>query len=331
MARTSSGRTRPGYLTLLESGDLFRRVGLLIKKLQACKVCPRHCRANRIRNGLGVCETGRFAEVASWCLHRGEEPCISGTKGSGTVFFAHCNLKCIFCQNAQISQLAAPGRGVKTPRQLADIYLELQEMGAHNINWVSPGHVVPQALEALALAARDGLGIPIVYNSNGYDELDTLELLDGVVDIYLPDVKYADDRAADSLSNALGYAYQARSAVKEMWRQVGPLQLDDDGVARHGLLVRHLVLPNRMSQTREVMQFLARSLGRRVAVSLMAQYYPTFQAPGHPFVGRCLQAWEYEEALDAFDDSGLTEGYFQQPGSSDSYRPDFEKEGHPFE
>lgn len=321
----------PSYLDLLDSGELDRRAGVLLAMLAECRVCPRNCRAKRDQDGLGVCATGRLAEVASWCVHRGEEPCISGERGSGTVFFAHCNLACVFCQNYQISQEWKRGEGRMDTGALAGVYLELQRAGVHNLNWVSPSHVVPQAVEALALAAGRGLRIPVVYNSNGYDALDTLRLLDGVVDVYMPDLKYAEEGPAKELSDALGYVPNAQAAVAEMWRQVGPLVLDDDGVARRGLLVRHLVLPNQLSQTEEVLAFLARECGPDVAVSLMAQYHPSHKAPFHPLINRPIRVGEYARALEALEKSGLEEGYVQELSAASHYLPDFDADGHPFE
>ncbi|MGA9750505.1 MAG: radical SAM protein [Acidobacteriota bacterium] len=320
----------PSYLNLLSNGELDRRVRLLLGRLGQCVVCPRHCRVKRLRDMKAVCNTGRRAEVASWCVHRGEEPCISGQRGSGTVFFAHCNLSCLFCQNWQISQSWEEGDQAKGAEELAAIYLDLQAQGVHNLNWVSPSHVVPQAVEALAVAARRGLRLPVVYNSNGYDDVDTLRLLDGIVDLYLPDLKYADDAAADELSRAVGYAANAQAAIAEMWRQVGPLQLDEEGQAIRGLLVRHLVLPNGLSQTREVLRFLA-SLGPDVAVSLMAQYSPQGRAFDHPLLGRPLHTGEYASAVEALEESGITEGYVQELTAQSTYLPDFSAEGHPFE
>ena len=320
----------PSYLDL-DRDELSKRAAGLIELMRECRLCPRSCRSRRLAGRMGSCETGRLAEVASWCIHSGEEPCISGTSGSGTVFFAHCNLNCVFCQNYQISQEWPPGSGVKSAEELAAIYLELQEMGAHNINWVSPSHVVAQAVEALEIAAGKGLKIPVVYNSNGYDSLEALRLLHGIVDIYMPDLKYADESVADELSKAVGYVPSAQAAVAEMASQVGPLQLDDSGVARRGLLVRHLVLPNRLSQTDEVLNFLAKNLGRETAVSLMSQYHPSHAADEHPLLWRRISQKEYARALDALDKSGLTEGYTQGLSSPESYLPDFNADGHPFE
>ena len=321
----------PSYLNLLESGELDRRVRLLLALLGQCTVCPRHCRVKRLRNARAVCETGRWAEVASWCVHAGEEPCISGTAGSGTVFFAHCNLSCIYCQNYQISQQWPAGEAVKSAEDLAEVYLDLQARGVHNLNWVSPSHVVPQAVEALALAARRGLRLPVVYNSNGYDSVSTLRLLDGIVDVYLPDLKYADDSAADELSKAVGYVPNAQGAIKEMWRQVGPLQLDSEGQARRGLLVRHLVLPNGLSQAEEVLRFLASELGPGVSVSLMAQFRPCHGAEGHPLLQRTISSGEYARVAKVLEDSGIAEGYLQEFSAPEHYVPDFSRDGHPFE
>lgn len=321
----------PSYLNLVESGELNRRVGLLLGLLERCVVCPRHCRVKRLDDKRAVCETGRWAEVASWCDHHGEEPCISGARGSGTVFFAHCNLSCLYCQNHQISQNWPAGEGTRTVEELAEIYLDLQARGAHNLNWVSPSHVVPQAVEALALAARRGLRLPVVYNSNGYDAVSTLKLLDGIVDIYLPDLKYGDETAASELSKAVGYVPNAQAAIQEMWRQVGPLQIDGEGVARRGLLVRHLVLPNGQSQTETVLHFLATELSPRVAVSLMAQFHPCHQVAEHPLLQRTVSAGEYARALRALEEAGLTEGYLQELDAHEHYLPDFSRDGHPFE
>lgn len=321
----------PSYLKLMESGELARRVEALLALLGECRVCPRNCRSKRLEDRRGVCETGRLAEVASWCVHRGEEPCISGSRGSGTVFFAHCNLKCLFCQNYQISQEWPAGEGAVTAERLAEIYLELQGQGAHNLNWVSPSHVVPQALEALLLAARRGLRLPVVYNSNGYDSCEVLRLLDGVVDIYLPDLKYADDSVADELSRVLGYVPNAQAALAEMWRQVGRLQVDAEGVATRGLLVRHLVLPNGLSGTAEVLRFLAEELSPDVAVSLMAQYYPRHRALEHPLLARKVGRGEYARAVEALEALGFTEGYVQAHSAAEHYLPDFLEGDHPFE
>ncbi len=300
----------PSYLELLANGELEQRVDALLALLESCTVCPRNCRVKRHLNKRAVCQTGRHAEVASWCVHRGEEPYISGSSGSGTVFFAHCNLACVYCQNFDISQNWPHDLGLKTAEELADIYLELQYEGVHNLNWVSPSHVVPQAVEALVIAARRGLRLPLVFNSGGYDSIETLRLLEGIVDIYMPDLKYASEGAAAELSQAVGYVPNSRAAIREMYRQVGSLQTDGNGVAIKGLLVRHLVLPNNMSQTEEVMKFLSGSLGKDVTVSLLSQYYPYHEAHKHASIAQSLSYQEFSKAVEALNNSGL-KGYVQ--------------------
>jgi putative pyruvate formate lyase activating enzyme len=321
----------PYYKFLLQSGDFEKRVELLKKKLEFCTVCPRMCGVDRIAGKIGACRTGSRAMVASFCVHRGEEPCISGSKGSGAVFFAGCNLACIYCQNYEISQEWEEGKGEASPEMLAEMFLELESLGAHNINWVSPGHVVPQAVEALYIAARRGLSIPVVYNSNGYDSLETLRLLEGIVDIYMPDLKYYNDETAEELSQVRDYTEHAKSAIKEMWRQVGRLEIDEEGVASKGLLVRHLVLPENMSQSVDVLKFLAGEISPDVAVSLMAQYYPAHLAETNPKLARVLSSAEYQKVVDVLDKLGIENGYVQHESAQDNYRPDFSKDGHPFE
>jgi len=319
------------YLPLMKTGELEDRAAQLKARLESCSLCPRGCGVRRLAGEKGFCRTGRTARVASWCLHRGEEPPISGHRGSGTVFFAHCNLACIFCQNHQISQEWPEDAGRRSAEDLARIFLELQEGGAHNINWVSPGHVAAQAVEALTIAAAHGLRVPVVYNSNGYDDVETLRNLEGIVDVYMPDLKYADERAGAELSRVEDYGVTARAALREMWRQVGPLRTDDRGVALKGLLVRHLVLPDDLSGTGEVLGFLAEELGRDVSVSLMSQYYPSHEARADARIGRRLRPGEYDRALRLMEREGLENGYIQGMTSPAAYRPDFEKGGHPFE
>jgi putative pyruvate formate lyase activating enzyme len=321
----------PSYLALLQNGELEKRVTLLNEMLKGCNICPRKCKANRLNNEVGCCRTGRNAMVASYCVHRGEEPPISGINGSGTIFFAMCNLACVYCQNYEISQEWVEGEGEVTKEQLADIYLELQSKNIHNINWVSPGHIVPQAVEALLIAAKKGLSIPIVYNSNGYDAVETVKLLDGIVDIYMPDFKYFDDEIAKELSNAESYTKNAIESIKEMWRQVGKLEVDENGVARKGLLVRHLVLPNKLSQSEKVIEYLAREISPDIALSLMSQYYPSHLAKSDKRLCRPLFLSEYSQLLDTLDRVGIEDGFIQDISSFENYRPDFKKDGNPFE
>ena len=238
----------PAYLSLVESGALAERVERAYALLENCMLCPRGCKVNRRAGKLGVCRSGERARVASFGPHHGEERPLSGRRGSGTVFFARCNLRCVYCQNSEISQDDCGGE--VEPEELARIFLDIQAAGCHNLNLVSPTHVLPPILAALLIAARAGLRLPVVYNTGGYDALPALELLDGVIDIYMPDMKYANSKTAHQYSGAKDYPRVNREAVKEMHRQVGDLALDADGLAVRGLLVRHLVLPNRLAGTK---------------------------------------------------------------------------------
>lgn len=295
-------------------GDLPEEVAEKVRSgyeaLAACRVCPRFCGVDRLSGETGTCRTGLLAKVAAANLHFGEEPCLTGTRGSGTVFFSGCNLACDFCQNFPLSQL---GQGQeKTPEEIAEIFLKLESRGAHNINLVTPSHVVPQILHALALARKDGLTAPVVYNSNGYDEPAMLRLLEGFVDIYLPDMKYASDIVALRHSKAPGYGERNRAAVREMARQVGPLSLDASGLARRGLLIRHLLLPGGLSGFSEVAGFIREELGRETAVSFMGQYFPTHRALRIPALARRITQDEYDRGLRILFSEGLVEGYVQE-------------------
>ena len=300
----------PGYLTLHASGALEDRVARALADLSACRLCPHRCGVNRPGGERGYCGAGARARVASYDAHHGEEPPISGTRGSGTLFFSHCTARCIFCQNYTISQTGL-GDDMSTS-ELVGAMITLQRRGCHNINLVSPTHFVPQILAAVALAVSKGLRIPLVYNTGGYESVETLRLLDGVVDIYMPDAKYADDDVARELSGLEGYVEANRTAMLEMKRQVGAaLQTDADGVAYRGMVVRHLVLPDGLSQSREVLAWIARELGRDTYVNLMAQYYPAHRAVGHPSLGRRLYRDEYRDALEAMEELGLETGWSQ--------------------
>ena len=295
---------------MLESGKLARRAGLAYLAMQNCRLCPRKCGVNRLKDEKGFCMTGKDTSVASASPHHGEEPPISGSRGSGTIFFSSCNLRCIFCQNYPISQLRHGTRA--TPTKLAEMMLRLQRDGCHNINLVTPSHVVPQFLAGLAIAAKAGLRLPIVYNSSGYDGMESLELLDGIVDIYMPDIKYTDDENAHCYSGAKGYWEAVRAAVKEMHRQVGNLQLGKDGLARQGLIIRHLVLPEDIAGTQKAMEFIANEISTKTYVSLMSQYFPAHKATNHPILSRRLRPKEFERAVDAFHKAGLKNGWLQE-------------------
>jgi len=296
---------KPIYLSLpiLEIRERARRA---LDRLSRCTICPRVCLVDRTSGDLGFCRTDRRARVASYFPHHGEEPPISGWRGSGTIFFSGCNLACVYCQNSEISQ-SREGQEV-TDEQLAAIMLRLQSMGCHNVNLVSPSHVVPQFLSALALAVEEGFRLPIVYNTGGYDSLASLRLLDGIVDIYMPDAKYGDDRVAQRLSGIREYVQVNRKAILEMHRQVGDLQLGEDGIATRGLLVRHLVLPERLAGTPRVVQFLASDVSANSYVNIMAQYRPCFRALGDRQLGRTITAREYREAIAAARSAGLRRG-----------------------
>jgi len=271
--------------------------------LAECHVCPRHCGVNRLAGESGQCRTTNQAMVSSFGPHFGEEAPLVGRYGSGTIFFTNCNLRCLYCQNYDISQL---GEGTTvSSEELAGMMLSLQAKGCHNINLVSPTHVVPFILEALELAASKGLHLPLVYNTGGYDSLETLTLLDGVVDIYMPDMKYSDEKIGEQLSGIKEYPQINKTAVKEMHRQVGDLQIDELGVAQRGLLVRHLVLPNRLAGTEEVVRFLAREVSTNTYLNIMAQYRPCYKAFDLPQLARPVNRQEYAEAMGLAYQQGL--------------------------
>ncbi len=270
---------RPAYLDLHESGELAERARRSQALLRRCVTCPRNCRVDRTAGELGVCRIGALAQVASHGPHFGEEAPLVGRGGSGTIFFAGCNLACVFCQNYDISQPACHHPEWEAePDRIAEMMLSLQAAGCQNINFVSPSHVVPQMLAAVAVAVDGGLRLPLVFNSGGYDAVHTLRLLDGVIDIYMPDVKYSDDRVGEPLSGVSDYVPRNHAAVLEMQRQVGDLQLDEQGVARRGLLIRHLVLPDGLAGTAEAARFLADEVSRDTYINVMDQYRPAYKA-----------------------------------------------------
>jgi len=295
----------PSYLGLLESGELARRAQAAIELLADCTLCGRQCHADRRDEppAKSFCRTGRRAVVSSAMPHHGEEDCLRGWRGSGTIFFSHCNLRCVFCQNFAISW-QGEGRPVE-PGELAAMMLRLQDSGCHNINFVTPSHVVPQILEALLAAAEDGLRLPLVYNTGGYDRVETLRLLRGVVDIYMPDLKFWEPEVSGLLAHAADYPQIAREAVKEMHRQVGDLALDEQGLARRGLLVRHLVMPGGLEETRQIMHFLAREVSADTYVNVMPQYRPEGHARQYAAIDRPITTAEYHEALRIARDAGL--------------------------
>lgn len=291
------------YQKLYHSGELEERIERARAILHSCELCPRCCHVDRLRGETGMCRTATEAVVSSYGPHLGEEAPLVGSRGSGTIFFTHCNLRCMFCQNYTISQLGE-GR-LASKGEIASMMLSLQQRGCHNINVVSPTHVVPQILEALQVAAGLGLSIPLVYNSGGYDSVETLKLLDGIVDIYMPDMKYSNDRNARRFSGVKDYPSVNQAAVKEMHRQVGDLELDEHGVAKRGLLVRHLVLPNGIAGTEGVVRFIAEEISVNTYLNVMAQYYPSHRAFKIPALSRPLTRQEFSQAVNLARECGL--------------------------
>jgi putative pyruvate formate lyase activating enzyme len=326
----------PSYLALHESGELARRVEALEALLSSCTVCPLDCGNDRTRGELARCYSGSLPVVSSYTAHFGEEPALTGTRGAGNIFFGNCNLRCVYCQNYQISQ--AHREQIKnevTHERLASMMLELQARGCHNINFVSPTHFAPQLARAVMIAAGQGLRLPIVYNTNAYDSTEVLRLLDGVIDIYLPDLKYADSAEGYTFSKVPDYTEHARRALKEMFRQTGDeLVLDEHGLLRRGLVVRLLVLPNDVAGVRESLEWIRAELGPRVAVSLMAQYYATNKAATderYVLLSRRASEGEWLRAVSLLDELGMREGWMQEyDGAAHYYRPDFTDGETPF-
>jgi len=299
------------------------RANAAVARLEACEICPRRCGINRLKDERGFCRTGRRARVACFAPHFGEEAPLVGQSGSGTIFFCGCNLACVFCQNYDISQQDQDQE--VSAQALASMMLALQDSGCHNINFVTPTHVVPQILEALVLAREEGLHVPLVYNSGGYDSVDTLRLAEGVIDIYMPDAKYGLDEPALRCSNATNYVGIMKAAVQEMHRQVGDLVMDEDGIALRGLLVRHLVLPGGVADSRRCLALLA-ELSPATHVSIMSQYSPQYRAARHPEINRLLTAREYDEVTDYALELGLENAFIQELDSRDRYLPDFHRD-----
>jgi putative pyruvate formate lyase activating enzyme len=269
----------PAYMAIGQAERFADRVDAALGELEVCRVCPRDCDVNRLAGETALCHTGRYARVASAFAHFGEEDCLRGTRGSGTVFFAFCNLRCVFCQNWDISQGSA---GVEsTPEDIANVMLQLQSAGCHNINFVTPEHVAPQVVEAITVAVARGLKIPIVYNTSAYDSIASLRLMDGLVDIYMPDFKFWTPTTARRLARAEDYPDVAKAAIAEMHRQVGVLRFGRDGVARRGVLVRHLVMPGQLAEAAEIFGWLANELSPDTYVNIMSQYRPQHRVPGH--------------------------------------------------
>ncbi len=321
------------YIALHKSGELEKRADALEKRLASCDICPRNCRVNRLKNETGFCHSGYLPIVSSFCAHHGEEPVLSGTRGSGAIFFGNCNMACVYCQNYQISQDWRRQKAFEVDcTTLAQRMLSLQdELGCHNINLVSPSHFVPQIVRALTIAVPMGLHIPLVYNTSGYDSLETIKTLDGIVDIYLPDLRYASDEYAGEYSGAPDYVSNARAAIKEMFRQVGEVITDEEGMAQRGVIVRILILPNEIGGCEESLEFLAKEVSPKIFLSIMAQYSPQNRAADFPLLSRKISGIEYARVTDKLTELGMENGWVQEMTSSDYYLPDFKREGHPFE
>ena len=324
------------YLTLLEANELEQRVLALESMLERCTVCPKLCGNDRLKDEIAACYSGRLPIVSSYTAHFGEEPCLSGTGGAGNIFFGNCNLRCVYCQNYQISQTwKEQKRNEVTHERLAEMMLELQDRGCHNIGFVSPTHFAPQMARAILIAAEKGLTLPIVYNTNAYDSVEVIRLLDGIVDIYLPDLKYADSDAGFQYSKVRDYREHARAAIKEMHRQMGDsLVFGDDGLLKSGLLIRLLVLPNDIGGIEDSLRWIRDDLSPKTAISLMAQYYATNKAATddrYILLSRRISEGEWFDAVSLLEELGMEEGFMQEyEAASYYYRPDFNEADEPF-
>ena len=315
----------PGYIALYNSGELERRARVLEERLAECDICPRECGAGRTQGKVGSCNSGYLPIVSSFCAHHGEEPVLSGKHGSGTVFFGNCNLRCVYCQNHQISQdpKAQQAYEVET-RILAERLLYLQdELKCHNINFVSPSHFVPQIVRALQEAVPMGLRLPLVYNTCSYDSVATLRELDGIMSIYLADLRYASDSYARKYSRVSNYVANSRAAIKEMQRQVGDLEVDADGVARKGLIIRHLILPNGIAGSESSLDWLVKEVSPGITVSIMSQYMPVHRAYRYPLLSRKILPEEYAEVVRLVERLGIINGWMQGMAAAENYLPDF--------
>jgi putative pyruvate formate lyase activating enzyme len=307
----------PSYLESYHNGSLKKIIAEAYGMLRFCEICPRRCKVNRLKDEKGFCKTGLKVKVCSFMPHHGEEPPISGERGSGTIFFSNCNMGCVYCQNYDFSQLGQ-GREVE-PQELADFMLQLQKMNCHNINLVTPTHVMPQVLKALDMAIPKGLKTPVVYNTGGYELAEVIKLLDGIVDIYLPDMRYADPQMAIKYSSAPDYPKYNQESLKEMHRQAGIAEMDNHGIIKKGVIIRHLVLPYNIAGTDKIMRFIAQELSPDSYVSLMSQYRPCHQANKFKEISRRLTAEEYEEAKEAMQKYGLSNGWIQESGGLERF------------
>jgi putative pyruvate formate lyase activating enzyme len=331
----------PPYRALFQSGELARRAEQLVAMLASCNICPLDCQVDRLAGEISRCYSARLPIVSSYCPHFGEEPALVGTHGVGNIFFGNCNLKCSYCQNYEISQRWKDERKNEvTVERLAEMMIELQEVHhCHAIGFVSPTHFVPQMVEGILEACKLGLHLPIIYNTNAYDSVEVLQLLDGIVDIYLPDIKYAEDEVGYRYSGVKEYVRHSRNALREMYRQMGSsLTIGEDGLVKRGLIIRHLVLPNDLAGSHETLSFVANELSDRLTLSVMSQYYPTNKITNEQadkleylqLLNRRIREREYDKVLDLLDEFGFDQGWAQEFESQDYYRPDFADRSMPF-
>ncbi len=314
----------PSYIRLFQNGELKKRAQLALDVLKSCKSCPRNCEVDRTVGNTSFCQSGFLPIVSSYTPHFGEEPVLSGSRGAGNIFFGNCNMRCIFCQNFEISQNWKEEKKREVSHQrLADIMIELQEKNCHNIGLVSPTHFSAQILKSISIAAGQGLNLPVIYNTNGYDSVEMLKLYESVIDIYLPDFKYGSNQSGKIYSNANDYFDHTRKAVKEMFRQVGDELIYDGDIIVRGLIIRHLVLPNGLAESEKVFQFIAEELSTNVHVSLMSQYFPTNKAHTNILIDRPLRNSEYEKAIELMNKYGLHNGWIQEMESGENYKPYF--------
>jgi putative pyruvate formate lyase activating enzyme len=331
---------QPPYLDLYKSGELTKRAGLLESMLASCNICPLDCKVNRLNDEIARCYSGAKAIVSSYCAHFGEEPDLVGTNGVGNIFFGNCNLRCVYCQNFEISQRWKEERKNEvTNERLAEMMIELQHKKCHSIGFVSPTHFVPQMVRAIEIACGMGLEIPIIYNTNAYDSVEVLRLLDHVVDIYLPDIKYSDEQAGYDYSGVKGYVKHSHLALKEMYRQMGDdLIYGEDKLIKRGLIIRHLVLPNDMAGSDQTLKTIASEISPNVTLSVMSQYYPTNNVNDANaeksdrilLINRRIREREYEKVLEMLDEFGFDKGWAQEFESQDYYRPNFADRNEPF-
>ena len=317
----------PSYIELLHNGELYKRAEKAYASLASCTSCPRDCNVDRINDEYGICTSGHLPVVSSYTPHFGEEPVLSGINGAGNIFFGNCNLKCIYCQNFEISQNPKIEKQKEVSHnRLAEIMIDLQNKSCHNIGLVSPTHFSATILKSIYLAAQQGLKLPIIYNTNGYDSVEMLKLYDGVIDIYLPDFKYGNSEYAKTYSLVDNYFEKTKESIKEMYRQVGDELIYDGDVVVRGLIIRHLILPNDLSDTEKVFKFISEELSPKVHISLMSQYYPTNKAYKDILIDRALRNSEYDKALQLLDKYGLHNGWIQEMESAHNYKPHFNED-----